>query len=296
MGKASRKMAKNKEKQEKGKLVKDVQALRAKMQEQMEAEEYADALETLSGLIQDKCYDAELMYQGAYCYFMVGDYKRATEWVSNTLNYAPQHVAARILLARICILEDRTEAGLAIFDFVLENYGQGLSDEQQEEISDVLEYYGRNEPDTIREKFPAVAAFLGLKTESMDVPSKEAAAAAVPELEPETESKPVEATKIQQDVSAEDELETTRQSILAKTISLGEKVRLFNSFAGAYFYQRKLAEAKYLLDEALAIDAADEETLRNMALLLHDMGKQEEALQFAGRIQQADFALLAALR
>ena len=293
MGKASRKMAKNKEKQEKGKLVKDVQALRAKMQEQMEAEEYADALETLSGLIQDKCYDAELMYQGAYCYFMVGDYKRATEWVSNTLNYAPQHVAARILLARICILEDRTEAGLAIFDFVLENYGQGLSDEQQEEISDVLEYYGRNEPDTIREKFPAVAAFLGLKTGSTEIPAKESAA---PKQCAEPEEKPVETTELNQESSVDDELEVTRQSILTKSVSLGEKVRLFNSFAGAYFYQQKLTAAKYLLDEAMAIDAADEGTLRNMALLFHAMGNQEEALQCAGRMQQTDFVLLAALR
>ena len=141
MGKASRKINKRKEKEVKKQVQTDIQALKMQMQQQVEAEQYAEALESLAGLIKDKCYDAELMYQGAYCYFMTGDYTRAAQWVDNTLQYAPQHIAARILLARICILEDRTEAGLAVFDFILENYLSALTQEQKEEISDVLEYY-----------------------------------------------------------------------------------------------------------------------------------------------------------
>jgi len=78
---------------------------------QMADEEYGEALGTVAAMIEAGLQDADAFYDAAYSYFMSGDYERATEWVDNTLRFAPQHVGARILLARICLLEERTADG-----------------------------------------------------------------------------------------------------------------------------------------------------------------------------------------
>ena len=79
------------------------------------------------------------MYDGAYAYFMLGDYPRAINWVNTTLSYDSAHVQARILLGRICILEDRTEDGLAILDFVLENCRSVIPEASLDEMEEILE-------------------------------------------------------------------------------------------------------------------------------------------------------------
>ena len=87
-----------------------------------------------------------------------------------------------------------------------------------------------------------------------------------------------------------------RLEILAKPVSLLDKVRLFNSFAGSYYFSRDYSAAENLLRAALEIDQSDVQTLRNLAILQQDMGQGEQALATAGRLPQADFLLLRALR
>lgn len=307
MGKASRKINKRKEKEVKKQVQTDIQALKMQMQQQVEAEQYAEALESLAGLIKDKCYDAELMYQGAYCYFMTGDYTRAAQWVDNTLQYAPQHIAARILLARICILEDRTEAGLAVFDFILENYLSALTQEQKEEISDVLEYYGRNEPETIRGRFPSVASFLDIEDEPDSAAGTQKSAPIPPSDEnsapdlfsvavPAENMVPEPAPEKTSDAVHADASDDKLAEILRKQVSVAEKVKLLNAFAGAYFYQQEPDRAAMYLDEALKLDGCSDETLRNRAILCAVQGEQEAASSYASRMSYTDFLLLAQIR
>ena len=116
--------------------------LKRKLAAQMEDEEYGAALGTVASMIEKGVKDAEAFYDAAYSYFMSGDYERATEWLDNTLRLAPQHVEARILLARVCLLEGRSADGLAIFEFVLKNYAAALSAEDREDIREVLGYFG----------------------------------------------------------------------------------------------------------------------------------------------------------
>ena len=121
-----------------------------KIKQQMAAADYGGALETLAASISAEVYDAGCMYEGACAYFMLGDYTRAAQWVQNTLQYAPDHAAARLLLARICILEDRVEDGLAIFEFVLAHEAAQLTQQQREDMEDILAYYGRSEASLVR--------------------------------------------------------------------------------------------------------------------------------------------------
>lgn len=273
MGKISKKMGKKIAQEGKAQRF---QELRATMQRKIEEEEYGEALTALAELIKNQCFEPELMYQGAYCYFMLGDYTRAAEWINNTMRYAPAHIAARILLARICVLEDRTDDGLAILDFVLEHDLTRLSDEQREEIEDILEYYGRNEEQQLRDKFPYAARFLKL-----DGKAGQSVMPAVEQPELETVHK---------------EKDAELQQILDKDVSVREKISLLNAFAGAYFYQEQWQRAEVFLSEARRLDVHADETLRNSAVLSNAMGDKEAALQYAAKMSVTDFVLLSVLR
>lgn len=323
MGKMSKKMVKQhiKNQSEERKHVMD--DLEQKMQQQVAEEKFADALDTMAELAKRKCMDPEIMYDGALCYFMVGDYDRAANWINNTLTYKPDHRQARILLARLCLQEERVEDGLAVFDFVLEHYQGTLTAGEKEDISDILEYYSRNDADKLREHYPNIAAFLHLEAEE----AAPEAAAAIPVASPmeraraavaamkqrlqQTEVKtaapePVPASAAEPAPTAEPAAAATmpaehtaagdRDHILAKDVSLLEKIALLNSFAGAYYAQGDFAAVADLLDTALKLDAHHEATLRNSCYNAVALGQKEKALEYAARLPMMDFALLDRIR
>ena len=215
--------------------------------------------------------------------------------MDNTLRLAPEHVKARILLARICLLQDRASDGLAIFEFVLKNYAAALSAEDREDLSEVLDYYGTTKEDEIRAGYPAIAKFLQLDG---------AASAAQPEaFQPlaqqvqRIETQPVQPTQ-PAGQEADDEAEVLRlvQEILGKDVAVLEKVRLLNSFAGGFFLAGSFAAAKSLLKQALVLDAHDEMTLKNMGYTLAALGERDTALELASMMQRPDFGLLSVIR
>ncbi len=194
MGKASRKLKKKQQMEEVAGQQAEVKGLEQKLQDQIEQEAYSDALNTLAELAERKTVSPASMYAGAYAYFMLGDYERAAAWIDNTLQFAPGHVAARILLARLCILQEKVDAGLSIFDLLADKFLPGMSDEEKDEVESLSGFYGRNEPERIRKEYPHLAKFLRLdeeeapsaSPESVAVPQPEAQAPAAPEPRQET--------------------------------------------------------------------------------------------------------------
>ena len=84
--------------------------------------------------------------------------------------------------------------------------------------------------------------------------------------------------------------------ILAQPIRPAEKMAALNAFAGAAYVKDDYAGARELLTAALELDPGCDVTLRNMALLLHEMGEREKALQVAAKMGQTDFMLLRTLK
>ena len=298
-----------------------------KIKQQMAAADYGGALETLAASISAEVYDAGCMYEGACAYFMLGDYTRAAQWVQNTLQYAPDHAAARLLLARICILEDRVEDGLAIFEFVLAHEAAQLTQQQREDMEDILAYYGKSEASLVR-KYPHVAAFLHVEAEEDaetvdEAPSAEAALAAeagetavltaketenVPAAQPVAEAgsaaqpaaeempEASERTKAAPEAADTAAAEHQLTDILASQAGVAQKVHMLNAFAGGFFVARDYELAQRYLSEALQLDTASAETLRNLAVLAHVQGDDDRALKFASALPETDFLLLASLR
>ena len=172
MGKASRKMKKKQQQEAEVGLQAEVKTTEQKLFRQIEEEAYSEALDTLVELVQKKSVSPQAMYAGAYAYFMMGDYDRAANWIDNTLRYAPNHVAARILLARLCILQEKADAGLAIFDLLTDKFLPALKEEERDEIESLAGFYGRNEPDKVKREYPHLAAFLQIDKENHEAEEK----------------------------------------------------------------------------------------------------------------------------
>lgn len=178
MGKSKRiqkKMKENREERLRPEKEMKIAELEQKLRNHMKSEEYAEVLDSLAELVQllkTSEVKPEFLYDGAYSYFMLGDYERAASWVDNVMKFDAGNIPARILLARICILEDRVDDGLAIFEYVLKNSVTKLTDSNREEIEDIVSYYVRRDEDKIRKQYPSIAAFVG-KQECEETPKQE---------------------------------------------------------------------------------------------------------------------------
>lgn len=250
---------------------KELTELKMKLTSQMDGLYYAEALETLAELLGKKCYEPQVLYQGAQAYFYLGDYERAASWVENTLYYDPQHVEARLLLAKICLLEDRIEDAMALYTFVLRNYGDSLSRNDLEQIKEGADYTWRTDRQWLADKYPLVANLWEKQNEEKEQEKAEIAASPNADM-------PAAGSIVEQ--------------IMGKDASLLAKINLFNAFAGSYLLARDYAATEELLAKALELDAHHQQTLTNMAVLFKMQGDEEKALVCAAKLPQTDFRLL----
>ena len=287
MGKADKKIKKNKEKMQTALTEKHIEEILKSADQLIAEDKYAEAINELAELTKEKCMDYRFMYDCALCYFMLGDYERAGQWVSNTLSVKGDSVKARILLGRLCLMQDRVNDALAIFEFVVDNLTGKMSPEDREELESVLEYYGSVEKDLILNEFPGISKLLGLEGETVSEKIEQ-----TEEVEP-AKDEPAEEAAADNDSGAwEKSVDELIEEIMTKDLSLIEKVKVLNNFAGSYFMLLEYEEARKLLEAAIKIDTQNMVTIRNMAYLLLAQGKGDEALKWAARLPMADFGLL----
>lgn len=181
MGNMSKKMKKKQLKlaEKKGKTEGD--KIKADFLSLIDKGEYAEALNYIAPHINSHKHDGDVMYKIAYSYFMLDDYERATRWADTALSILPKHAETRVLLARICLLEDRTQEALAIFNVILGSYVDDLSDETKLDVADILEYYGRTQREKIISDYQNIASFL--KLEAVEAKEEENASLNVHEEE-----------------------------------------------------------------------------------------------------------------
>lgn len=265
---------------------------------QMTGEKYGEALGTIAAMIEKGIEDADAFYDAAYIYFVSGDYERAADWLDHTLRLSPQHIGARILLARICLLEERTSDGFAIFEFVLKNYEAALSAEEREEMEETLDCCSTTKADEILAEYPAIARFLQMEGADEAQERVEEKFRPLASQVQRVEAKAVQQTAAEPVDVSDDEASARRlsQEILAKDTDLLEKMRLLNSFAGGFFLAGSFRAAKYLLKQALTLDAHDDMTLRNMSYTLAALGEHDAALTLVASMKMPDFGLLTAIR
>lgn len=288
MGKASRKLAKKQQVNKAGEENKIILDDKEKIAIYKEEGDYEAALELVIDLLNRHCYDADVLFSAAELYFMAGDYDRTAVWVNKTLEFFPGHTEARILLAHTCMLTDRLEDALKILEVVLRNSKEQLNEKEEERIEELLEYFKYTaDLGEIKKKYPFIAEFLQLESNAEIVHTEENEESTG---DHEQESQNV-LEKIEQ-VDENNQFAKVKKEIAEKQISLKEKISLYNSFAGVYFFDQHFEAAYELLEEALKIDGSDKETLRNMVELFIEQGNKEKALEYATKLTRTDFSLL----
>ena len=257
----------------------------------MEKKEYAGVINTFADMLAQGNPPEECFGDVARAYFELGDYTRAASWVTTTLSKDASNVDVRILLARICQREKRTADALNLYENILRVHKRELSYDQRMEIGRFAGLDARLDPDRTRTEYPQLAALLGMGEELVSpvAPAPRVAMPAAPEPAP---TLPAAAEHAPVVMNAEKQA----QEILAQEIRPMEKVEALNAFAGVAYASGDNAGAKTLLMAALRLDPGDDMTLRNMALLLHDMGEKDKALQVAATMRRTDFMLLRTLK
>lgn len=256
----------------------------------MEKKEYAGVINTFADMLEQGNVPKECFGDVARAYFELGDYTRAASWVTNTLSRDASNVDVRILLARICQREKRTGDALKLFENILSVHKRSLSYEQRMEIGRLAGLDARLNPARTRTEYPQLAALLGLAAPTEAAAPVAAAPAASVVVSAVPTPAPVQAT------SSPAAAEQQAAAILAQEIRPVEKVEALNAFAGAAYAGNDYSGAKALLMAALRLDPGCDTTLRNMALLLHEMGEKDKALQVAAKMRMADFMLLRELK
>ena len=277
MGKRSRKIKRSQQSQKDNEIRQETKIMKAEITELLTKEKYVEVIEELAKMIQAKCYDADTMYAGAFSYFMLGDYKRASDWVNNTLTYDPQNINVRILLARLCFLEDKVNDGLAVCNFVMQYYNNKLNTEQRNDIEDLVSMY-IDDDNVNKAKYPYLLALIDNVADEIDTAEETAS----PSAKEEADSK----------IIALDIAKAKCQEIMQQQLALTDKVKLFNSFAASFYLDKDFASAELLLAEALRIDTKNDATLRNMVMTQLRLGNIAKAKKFATEMTMADFILL----
>ena len=250
-------------------------------------EKYAEAINAFADALAQGEPPKECYADVARAYFELGDYKRAADWVSNALSVDPGNVDVRILLARICQRERRTDDAMKLYENILAVHAVALTDAQRVEIEQRAGLDARLARDKTRTAYPHLAALLGL------APAPAAAAAPAESSAAPIEPAPISAASTAQSFGS---AKAQAAQILAQSIRPAEKTAALNAFAGAAYVQDDYAGARELLTAALELDPGCDVTLRNMALLLHEIGEREKALQVAAKMGQMDFMLLRTLK
>ena len=250
-------------------------------------EKYAEAINAFADALAQGEPPKECYGDVAHAYFEMGDYKRAADWISNALSINADDVDVRILLARICQREKRTDDALKLYENILSLHQAVLTDAQRAEIERRAGLDARLTQDRTRAEHPHLAALLGLAA----APTASAAAPTAPMNSALPGSVPAApASRPSGDAKAQ------AAQIMAQPIRPAEKTAALNAFAGAAYVQDDYAGARELLMAALELDPGCDMTLRNMALLLHEIGEREKALQVAAKMGQTDFMLLRTLK
>ena len=253
-------------------------------------EKYAEAINAFADALSQGEPPKECYADVARAYFELGDYKRAADWVSNALSVDPGNVDVRILLARICQRERRTDDALKLYENILAAHADALTATQRAEIEQRAGLDARLAQDKTRTAYPHLAALLGLAAAP--------AAPTVPAAPASSGTAPIAPVSVPAAPTAQSFGNAKAQAaqIMAQSIRPAEKMAALNAFAGAAYVQDDYAGARELLTAALELDPGCDVTLRNMALLLHEIGEREKALQVAAKMGQTDFMLLRTLK
>ena len=203
MARLKNKINKNRMKKRNNQSKQVLTGLKHDMQQFMEAEDYTTAMDVMAEMAAHKQMDGEIMYWGAQCYFFTGDFERAEKWVNNALNNGYNGRGLKMLLATLCMSEERNEDAFKLCEVVLTEGIEGMSQQEQEIFDNFMDNisYGYDE---LMSKYPKISEYFQKKQADTEVNSP------VNKLKEILKGKKIEEAKPQQD-EAQEEVKTEQE-------------------------------------------------------------------------------------
>ena len=159
MAKFKNKINKNKMRKKNVQSEKEFTGLKHDMHQFMQAEDYVEAIDVMAEMAVNKKMDGEVMYWGAQCYFLTGDFERAERWAGNALNNGCNSAGIKVLLANLCVAEERYEDAFKLCEVALSEGAEAMTGLDKEIFDDLMDNirYGNDE---LVAKYPLISKYL----------------------------------------------------------------------------------------------------------------------------------------
>lgn len=159
MAKFKNKINKNKMRKKNVQSEKEFTGLKHDMHQFMQAEDYVEAIDVMAEMAVNKKMDGEVMYWGAQCYFLTGDFERAERWAGNALNNGYNSAGIKVLLANLCVAEERYEDACKLCEVALSEGAEAMTGLDKEIFDDFMDNirYGNDE---LVAKYPLISKYL----------------------------------------------------------------------------------------------------------------------------------------
>ena len=275
MGRNGKKMEKNRNKLKQAKVCNIIKQKKIELSNAVDLKNYTKALDIISELMELGCREVDVFYQTAYVYYMMKDYNRAIKWVDNTLKYDSNNILARILLGKLCILEERYDDAMSIYEYILQNFCNEIVNIYIVEIRQIIEPIWKDDQEWIMNNYPQISNMM--KRDCEDDKNEKL-----------YNEKNKEIKKA--------DIERVLQEVKNKNISLNEKIKILNKFAGGEYINGNIEYSEIFLLEAFKLDAYNDSILRNLAIVYKEKGDKEKAMLYAGKMIYTDFCLLKYLK
>lgn len=159
MGKRERIVRKKINREKKKKIEEQNYRLKLELKYAIENDDYQKGLDILSEMVKNGYRENDVFYYGALLYYMQGDLLRAAKWIEDALNNNAPNIESRLLLAQICLQEERMDDALAIYTFLLRQFRNTLTNKDINTIRDCVSGEWDITDNWLQDNYPLVYNF-----------------------------------------------------------------------------------------------------------------------------------------
>lgn len=275
-------------------------------------EKYEEAREVISELFTMEYYGTDVMYELAENYYITGDLERAGIWSEKVISFDAKHGNAYLLLAKIYMKNNSVEL-LPVLNKLMGNDFVSIKDKVEDLLKrlDLTAY-----KDEIEKKYENLYQYVTNPKEQ------------VVEVKP-VEVKSVEKNEqllnnlknLLQELGLEKKKETTLSEVISNAFENGltdqtveklkveevekvideiihhahendHKVNLLNAVAVKFYEDNCVEKVLPILTKALELDAQDDNSLKNLSVVLFNVGQKDLALEYVSKIANKDIAMV----
>lgn len=268
-------------------------------------EKYEEALISIGEIFSMEYYSDEIMSEVAEIYYLKGDMERAESWSKKIISLNTKTMKGYLILAQIYSKQSRIAELLPVLEQLLgadfagiENKIEKLletvnlsayEDEIEKNYRNIHQYLCKKQ--TVEKKQPAVGAALNnLKNLLQELGIEKKQEDTLAELISNAFEHGL--TEAAAEKLKDEDVEQVIAEMMKHTGNNQQKVELLNLLAAKFYEYHCTEKVLPLLVKALELDGQDDNSLKNLSVVLFSIGEKELALQYANKVVKKDIAMI----